>query len=55
VECLVRGQNVLGECTLWCEREQALWWIDSRGPALYRHDLSLSETRRLALPETIAG
>ena len=55
VECLVRAQNVLGECTLWCEREQALWWVDSRAPALYRHDLSLSETRALPLPEKIGS
>lgn len=52
---MVRAENVLGECSLWCEREQALWWVDSRGPALYRHDFSLSETRSLALPETIGS
>ena len=55
MECLVRAENALGECTLWCEREQALWWVDSRAPALYRHDLSLSETRELRLPETIGS
>lgn len=55
VDCIVKAQNVLGECTLWCEREQTLWWVDSRAPALYRHDLSLSETRALALPEVIGS
>lgn len=54
-ECVVPGTNVLGECTLWCEREQALWWVDSRGPALYRHSPSSGETRVLALPETIGS
>ncbi|MDE2363581.1 MAG: SMP-30/gluconolactonase/LRE family protein [Hyphomicrobiales bacterium] len=32
--------DILGECPLWSEREQALWWIDIRRPAIMRYDHS---------------
>lgn len=54
-QCLVQAQDVLGECTLWCEREQVLWWIDSRAPALYRHSPARGETTALRLPEVIGS
>jgi sugar lactone lactonase YvrE len=55
VECVVRGSEMLGECTIWCDREQALWWVDSRGPSLNRLDPSSGAVRRLALPEVIGS
>jgi sugar lactone lactonase YvrE len=36
VEVAVPRADVLGECPLWNVEEQALYWIDSRAPALYR-------------------
>lgn len=54
-ECVVRSANRLGECTLWCEREQVLWWVDSRGPSLWRHDPGSGATRSLALPEVVGS
>ena len=35
-ELALRHQDVLGECPLWDERQQALWWPDIRGPRLHR-------------------
>lgn len=55
VECVVRGAETLGECTIWCEREQLLWWVDSRGPTLNHFDPSSGAVRRLALPEVIGS
>ncbi len=55
VECVVQGADVLGECPLWCEREQVLWWVDSRGPALKRWDPSRGAVRSLALPSTVGS
>jgi sugar lactone lactonase YvrE len=55
VDCIVESANRLGECTLWCEREQALWWVDSRGPSLWRHDPASGRTRSLPLPEVIGS
>ena len=38
VECYVPGTELLGECPLWDDREQVLWWIDILAPALKRSD-----------------
>jgi len=35
-ELALRHEDVLGECPLWDERQQALWWPDIRGPSLHR-------------------
>ena len=55
VDCVVRGTDRLGECTLWCEREQALWWIDSRAPSLKRWDPASNAVRVLDLPATVGS
>jgi sugar lactone lactonase YvrE len=52
--CVVESANRLGECSLWCERERLLWWLDIRAPALWRHDPASGETRSIALP-AVAG
>lgn len=54
-ECLVDSASRLGECTLWCEREQALWWVDSRGPSLWRHHPASGATRSIPLPEVVGS
>ena len=32
----VDGRDRLGECALWCEREQALYWTDIDNQRLFR-------------------
>lgn len=54
VDCVVKGDDRLGECTLWCEREQVLWWVDSRGPSLKRWDPS-GGVRTIALPSVVGS
>jgi sugar lactone lactonase YvrE len=41
VECIVRGRELLGECPLWDERTQTLWWVDILAPALKTFDGTL--------------
>lgn len=36
VECVVAGGDRLGESPVWDEREQLLWWVDVKAPALRR-------------------
>lgn len=55
VECVVRSDDALGECTVWCDREQVLWWVDIRAPALKRFNPANGEMRALALEETIGS
>ena len=51
VECVVRGPDVLGECTIWCDRDQILWWVDIRAPALKSFNPASGELNALMLPE----
>jgi len=37
-ERLLDSADRLGECPLWDEREQALWWVDIHAPAIKRFD-----------------
>jgi sugar lactone lactonase YvrE len=36
IECFHHGADRLGECPIWSVAEQALYWVDSRGPAIHR-------------------
>ena len=55
VDCVVKSEDRLGECPLWCEREQVLWWVDSRGPSLKRWDPSSGESRSLELASVVGS
>jgi len=54
-ECVIRSEDVLGECTIWCDRDQVLWWVDIRGPALKRFNPSNGEVRAISLSEAIGA
>jgi sugar lactone lactonase YvrE len=45
----------LGEGPLWDSEEGALYWVDSLGPALYRHDHARSKVRSWQLPGDSVG
>ena len=55
VECAVQSTDRLGECPLWCDREQVLWWVDSRGPSLKRWNPTDGEVRNTKLPSVIGS
>ena len=55
VECVVRGTDTLGECTVWCERDQLLWWVDIRAPSLKSFDPSTGAIKVLTLKEAIGS
>lgn len=48
-------RDILGECPLWDEREQALWWIDIRRPAIRRLDVASGRIDTWAMPELIGS
>jgi len=54
-ECAIRTEDVLGECTVWCDRDQVLWWVDIRGPSLKRYDPATGKTRVAPLSEAIGS
>ena len=55
VECVVPGKDALGECPLWDERAGALWWVDSRAPALRRWRPGSSVVDSFALPDVVGS
>jgi sugar lactone lactonase YvrE len=55
VELVAESGDQLGECPLWDEREGALYWVDSRAPALKRLAADTGQTSVLPLPETIGS
>ena len=55
VECVVTGTDILGECPLWCDREEVLWWVDSRGPSLKRWEPKSGALRVTALASVVGS
>lgn len=43
----------LGEGPVWVERDQALWFVNIKGPALHRYDPSTEDKRSFRAPELI--
>lgn len=44
---------LLGECPLWDDQEQALWWVDTADPAVYC--LQAGKVQRFACPKPVAS
>jgi sugar lactone lactonase YvrE len=55
VECVLPLANRLGESPLWCARSNALYWVDSRGPALHVYGSSTGHHRVTPLPEVVGS
>ena len=54
VDCLVRAEYLLGESPVWCERRERLYWVDSRGPAVYWRD-SNGSVSSLPMPSLVGS
>jgi L-arabinonolactonase len=52
---LVDAQARLGECPLWCEREQALYWTDIEGSTLSRWRAADASVRVWSLPDRVGS
>lgn len=55
MELIVDAQNALGECLLWCDRTQRLWWTDILGRKLWRHTPGDGSTVQWDMPERLAS
>ena len=47
--------DILGECPLWHEREQALYWVDIRRPAIRRLDDATGQVDSWIMPDLIGS
>lgn len=55
VELLVDAQSMLGECVLWCEQAQALYWTDIERARLFRWSEADGRLREWQLPERLGS
>jgi sugar lactone lactonase YvrE len=53
--CVLDARARLGEGPVWDAREQALYWVDIRAPALHRFDPETGATRAWPMPEAIGA
>ena len=51
VERVTEGSDLLGESPVWCTREQRLYWVDIRAPALRALDPATGHLLQWTLPD----
>lgn len=54
-ELVVRQDAIIGEVPIWSSEEEVLYWIDVRGPTLFRSDPESGITRSWDLPSLIGS
>lgn len=54
-ELLLDARAQLGECILWCERAQALYWTDIEACALHRWHPATHESQAWKMPERLGS
>lgn len=55
VESITSTRSALGECPVWDERSQALYYVDIEAPALFRIDPETGAEKRWPLPAKIGS
>jgi sugar lactone lactonase YvrE len=55
VNVAVRCDNLLGESPVWSVREQSLYWVDIRAPALFRLNPGDGKVDRWPMPELVGA
>lgn len=55
IECVVSGNDQLGETPLWCDQTQKLWWLDIEKPKLQSYDPATKKHDFLTMPGTYLG
>lgn len=55
VTCLVPGDAMLGEGPVWDPRENALYWVDIKGPTIFRWTAGTGATDRWTPPFQVAS
>lgn len=55
MDLIVDAQNALGECAIWCERKQRLWWTDILGRKLWCFTPATGATQQWDMPERLGS
>ncbi|WP_034298857.1 SMP-30/gluconolactonase/LRE family protein [Herbaspirillum sp. RV1423] len=51
---IVDGRHELGECAIWCDRTQSVFWTDIQGGRLWNHHPGTRITRSWDMPERLS-
>lgn len=54
-ECVLDAKAKVGECPVWAEDEQALYWIDIQAPALHRLEPATGENWTWRMPALVGS
>ncbi|HEY7609733.1 MAG TPA: SMP-30/gluconolactonase/LRE family protein [Alphaproteobacteria bacterium] len=55
VPCITATRSALGECPVWDERAQALYFVDIEAPALFRLDPASGAVKRWPMPAKLGS
>lgn len=55
VACVLDAGAVLGEGPLWCPRDEALYWVDIKQPAVHRFDPATGKVRTWEMPDEVGS
>ena len=55
VDLVVDARAALGECALWCERTETIWWTDIEGRTIGRADARGGALRQWTLPDRVGS
>ena len=55
VECVVDARNTTGESPVWCDREQALYWVDIPAGRIFRWRPDTGDTRTWVVPAAVGS
>lgn len=55
MELIVDAQNALGECAVWCDKTQRLWWTDILGRRLWCFTPASAACEQWVMPERLAS
>lgn len=54
VKLIVDGKHELGECVIWCERSQSVYWTDIQASRLWNHRPADGALRSWNMPERLS-
>lgn len=52
---IIKVNNILGECILWDDSSQSVWWTDIHSAVLYRYSFNENTIEKFALPERLCS
>jgi len=55
IQCVLRIPALLGESPVWCHRDQVLYWVDIKNPAVHRFHPATGASNSWPMPEDVGS